>query len=244
MAEQPQSARKIEPHVWRIAIVVILGAIMSVLDTTIVNVALDTLARDLGVSLDTIQWVASGYLLSLAAVIPITGWLGRRFGARRVFLTALVLFTAGSALCGLATSAGIADLLPRPAGHRRRHADADRPDDPRQGRRASEPAARDERDRRPDHPRPRLRPDARRPAARARLLAVDLPRQRARSGSSPSSPPGGCCPPTSPRTPGASTCSASASSQPGSSASPTASPKPARTTRCSPAPSSCRSSRA
>jgi EmrB/QacA subfamily drug resistance transporter len=98
--------RGIEPHVWRIAIVVILGAIMSVLDTTIVNVALDTLARDLDVSLDTIQWVASGYLLSLAAVIPITGWLGRRFGARKVFLTALVLFTAGSALCGLATSAG------------------------------------------------------------------------------------------------------------------------------------------
>ena len=98
--------RGIEPHVLRIAIVVILGAIMSVLDTTIVNVALDTLARDLDVSLDTIQWVASGYLLSLAAVIPITGWLGRRFGARKVFLTALVLFTAGSALCGLATSAG------------------------------------------------------------------------------------------------------------------------------------------
>ena len=96
----------IEPHVWRIAIVVILGAIMSVLDTTIVNVALDTLARDLNTSLDTIQWVVSGYLLSLAAVIPITGWLGRRFGARRVFLTALVLFTTGSALCGLADSAG------------------------------------------------------------------------------------------------------------------------------------------
>ncbi len=103
MAEAIRS--KIEPHVWRIAIVVILGAIMSVLDTTIVNVALDTLAHDLNVSLDTIQWVASAYLLSLAAVIPITGWAGRRFGARRVFLTALVIFTAGSALCGLATSA-------------------------------------------------------------------------------------------------------------------------------------------
>jgi EmrB/QacA subfamily drug resistance transporter len=103
-ATEPRA--KIEPHVKRIAIVVILGAIMSVLDTTIVNVALDTLAQDLNVSLDTIQWVVSGYLLSLAAVIPITGWLGRRFGARKVFLTALVLFTAGSALCGLATSAG------------------------------------------------------------------------------------------------------------------------------------------
>lgn len=107
MAASTTTSPRIEPHVWRIAIVVILGAIMSVLDTTIVNVALDTLGRDLDVSLATIQWVASAYLLSLAAVIPITGWLARRFGARRVFLTALVLFTLGSVLCGLATSAGM-----------------------------------------------------------------------------------------------------------------------------------------
>ena len=97
---------RIEPHVWRIATVVILGAIMSVLDTTIVNVALDTLGRDLHTSLDDIQWVATGYLLALAAVIPVSGWAGRRFGGRRVYLISLVLFTLGSALCGLASSAG------------------------------------------------------------------------------------------------------------------------------------------
>jgi EmrB/QacA subfamily drug resistance transporter len=97
---------RIEPHVMRIAIVVILGAIMSVLDTTIVNVALDTLGKDLHSPLDDIQWVATGYLLSLAAVIPITGWVSNRFGARRVYLFALALFTIGSALCGLAWSTG------------------------------------------------------------------------------------------------------------------------------------------
>jgi EmrB/QacA subfamily drug resistance transporter len=99
-------APRIEPHVWRIAIVVILGAIMSVLDTTIVNVALDDLSKDLNSSLDSIQWVVTGYLLALAAVIPVTGWAARRFGSRRLYLVALVAFTVGSALCGLAWSSG------------------------------------------------------------------------------------------------------------------------------------------
>jgi EmrB/QacA subfamily drug resistance transporter len=92
--------------VWRVAVVVILGAIMSVLDTTIVNVALDTLAKDLHSSLDDIQWVVTGYMLALAAVIPVTGWAVTRFGARRLYLISLVLFTAGSALCGLSWSTG------------------------------------------------------------------------------------------------------------------------------------------
>jgi EmrB/QacA subfamily drug resistance transporter len=95
---------RIDAWVWRISAVVILGSIMSILDTTIVNVALDTLSRDLHSTIDNIQWVATGYLLSLAAVIPVTGWAARRFGAKRVYLTSLVLFTLGSALCGLASS--------------------------------------------------------------------------------------------------------------------------------------------
>jgi EmrB/QacA subfamily drug resistance transporter len=101
----PASPR-IEPHVWRIAIVVILGAIMSVLDTTIVNVALDDLSKDLHSSLPSIQWVVTGYMLALAAVIPITGWAARRFGARKLYMISLVCFTVGSALCGLAWSSG------------------------------------------------------------------------------------------------------------------------------------------
>jgi EmrB/QacA subfamily drug resistance transporter len=91
-------------HVWVICGVVILGMIMSILDTTIVNVALDTLSKDLHSPLSQVQWVITGYLLSLAAVIPVTGWAARRFGAKRVYLVSLVLFTAGSALCGLASS--------------------------------------------------------------------------------------------------------------------------------------------
>jgi EmrB/QacA subfamily drug resistance transporter len=97
-------SNRIDSYVWRISAVVILGAIMSILDTTIVNVALATLGRDLHASISEIQWVVTGYMLSLAAVIPLTGWAAQRFGAKRVYLVALVLFTAGSALCGLASS--------------------------------------------------------------------------------------------------------------------------------------------
>ena len=95
---------RIERHVWVISGVVILGMIMSILDTTIVNVALHTLSRDLHGTISQVQWVITGYLLSLAAVIPVTGWAARRFGAKRVYLTSLVVFTAGSALCGLSGS--------------------------------------------------------------------------------------------------------------------------------------------
>src|SRR5450631_3203106 len=103
-AFSPAATDRIEAHVWRIAGVVILGMIMSILDTTIVNVALRTLGHDLHSSISQVQWVVTGYLLSLAAVIPITGWAARRFGAKRVYMVSLVLFTAGSALCAVAGS--------------------------------------------------------------------------------------------------------------------------------------------
>src|SRR5438270_12214025 len=89
-----------------VAAVVVLGVIMSVLDTTIVNVALDTLSRDLHSPLGTIQWVSTGYLLSLAMVIPLAGWLSERFGSKRVWMVAVAGFAVGSALCGIAWSAG------------------------------------------------------------------------------------------------------------------------------------------
>jgi EmrB/QacA subfamily drug resistance transporter len=88
-----------------VAGVVVIGVIMSILDTTIVNVALETLSRDLDASLSTIQWVSTGYLLSLAAVIPLTGWMSERFGAKRIWMTSIALFGIGSALCGLSWSA-------------------------------------------------------------------------------------------------------------------------------------------
>ena len=103
MSEAAAESR-IDPHVWRIASVVVLGTIMSILDTTIVNVALHTLQKDLDATLSQIQWVLTGYMLALAAVIPVTGWAARRFGQKNVYILSLVLFTLGSVLCGLATS--------------------------------------------------------------------------------------------------------------------------------------------
>jgi EmrB/QacA subfamily drug resistance transporter len=96
---------RLSPEIVRVAVVVIVGAIMSILDTTIVNVALETLARDLDAPLSTIQWVSTGYLLALATVIPLTGWAAERFGPRRVWMTVVAAFVATSALCGLAWSA-------------------------------------------------------------------------------------------------------------------------------------------
>src|SRR5436305_10259715 len=95
---------RIDAYVWRISAVVILGSAMSILDTTIVNVALATLGRELHSSISQIQWVVTGYMLALAAVIPLTGWAAMRFGARRMYVISLLLFTAGSMLCGLATT--------------------------------------------------------------------------------------------------------------------------------------------
>jgi EmrB/QacA subfamily drug resistance transporter len=85
-----------------VAVVYICGMLMNTLDSTIVNVALATLARDFDVDPSQIQSVVIGYLVSLAVFIPISGWLGDRFGTKRVFLFALFVFTGASMLCGMA----------------------------------------------------------------------------------------------------------------------------------------------
>src|SRR5213080_1728634 len=89
-------------EVWIVASVVVVGVIMSILDTTIVNVALETLSRELHAPLSTIQWVSTGYLLALATVIPMTGWMSERFGSKQVWMGSVLAFALGSALCGLA----------------------------------------------------------------------------------------------------------------------------------------------
>lgn len=101
----PADDTKLGPDVIRAGVVVVLGTIMAILDTTIVAVALDTLAKDFHVSISTIQWVTTGYLLALAVVIPVTGWAVHRIGAQPLYITSLALFITGSALCGLAWSA-------------------------------------------------------------------------------------------------------------------------------------------
>jgi EmrB/QacA subfamily drug resistance transporter len=89
-----------------LAAVVVLGAIMTVLDATIVNVALPTLGREFGTSIATIQWVTTAYLLAFASVIPLTGWASQRLGVKELWLLSLALFTLGSLLAGLSWSIG------------------------------------------------------------------------------------------------------------------------------------------
>ncbi|GAA2136547.1 MDR family MFS transporter [Actinomadura napierensis] len=100
----PDASPGIDPHLRNLAIVVVLGVIMTVLDSTIVNVAVTALGKDFDTSLSTIQWVVTGYTLALSMAIPMTGWSVRRFGARTMWLVSLGLFIGGSLLCGLAWS--------------------------------------------------------------------------------------------------------------------------------------------
>ncbi|WP_405137191.1 MDR family MFS transporter [Nocardia sp. NBC_01388] len=90
----------------RVIVVVLLGAILAFLDATVVNVALHNLSVDFDVTLGTVQWVVTSYLLALAAVIPMSAWLIRRFGAARMYTIALAVFVVSSLLCGLAHNVG------------------------------------------------------------------------------------------------------------------------------------------
>jgi EmrB/QacA subfamily drug resistance transporter len=100
----PPNDDRLPPEAVRIGLVVVLGTIMAILDTTIVAVALDSLAKDFHTSISTIQWVTTGYLLALAVVIPISGWAVHRIGAKPVYIASLSIFTVGSILCGMAWS--------------------------------------------------------------------------------------------------------------------------------------------
>jgi len=103
---------KIDGPVLKIAGVVVLGAIMSILDITVVNVALPTFQTEFGTPsapllYSTVTWTVIAYTLALAMVIPLTGWAADRFGTKRLYMTALLLFTLGSMLCATATSIGM-----------------------------------------------------------------------------------------------------------------------------------------
>jgi len=98
---------RITPEILKVAGVVVLGAIMSILDVTVVNVALPTFQTELAtgdepLAYSTVAWTATAYMLALAAVIPLTGWAADRFGTKRLYMTAVALFTLGSALCATA----------------------------------------------------------------------------------------------------------------------------------------------
>jgi EmrB/QacA subfamily drug resistance transporter len=82
--------------------VVVVGMFMSVLDTSIVNVAIPTMQKQFGASTDDIQWVSTAYTLCLGVIVPTSAWLGERLGLKRLYLIALIGFGAFSALCGMA----------------------------------------------------------------------------------------------------------------------------------------------
>lgn len=96
----------LDPRLLRIAAVVILGTFMSILDTTIVNVAIKDLSASFNAPLPTMQWISTGYMLALATVIPLTGWAADRFGTKRLYMGSIGMFLIGSALSGAAWSAG------------------------------------------------------------------------------------------------------------------------------------------
>ena len=104
--EQPVSVapEREPPHKWLIAGSVMLGTIMAVLDTSIVNVALADMSGTLGATIEQITWVVTGYMLSNVLVMPIIGMLSQRFGRKNLYLVSLAIFTVASMLCGLARS--------------------------------------------------------------------------------------------------------------------------------------------
>src|ERR1700693_3752642 len=105
MPKNSSDTVRLDPLVWKITSVAVLGSFLAQLDATIVNVSLSSLGVDLHSSLTAIQWVTSGYLLALALMLPLHGWLVERIGAKSLYLWCFSAFTLSSALCGLAWSA-------------------------------------------------------------------------------------------------------------------------------------------
>jgi DHA2 family multidrug resistance protein len=95
-----------DSHKYLIAFAVVLAALLQVIDSSIVNVALPDMMGNLGANLDEIAWVSTGYILASVVVIPLTGWLGSFFGRKRYFVASILVFTASSFMCGAAHSLG------------------------------------------------------------------------------------------------------------------------------------------
>ena len=107
-ARQSTYPDHIDGAVLKIAGVVVLGAIMSILDITVVNVALPVFQAEFGsagneIAYSHVAWTVTAYTLALATVIPVTGWAADRFGTKRLYMTAIALFTLGSVLCATAS---------------------------------------------------------------------------------------------------------------------------------------------
>ncbi|HBE80602.1 MAG TPA: MFS transporter, partial [Firmicutes bacterium] len=99
-----QDTTKNDSSKWLALSVVFIGTFMSTLDTSIVNIAISKMMAVFGVSLDDVKWILTAYTLTLGAIVPITGYIGDLLGYKKLFLAALVIFTGGSLLCGIAWS--------------------------------------------------------------------------------------------------------------------------------------------
>src|SRR5438105_14301053 len=92
---------------WLVAISVMFGTFMEVLDTTVVNVSLPHISGSMSASVDEATWALTSYLVANAIILPITGWLATRFGRKNLLMASVVGFTAASFLCGLAPTLGL-----------------------------------------------------------------------------------------------------------------------------------------
>src|ERR1044072_88983 len=103
------SDEELSPYRWIILVGLITAAILEVLDTTIVNVALPQMAGNLGATPEEIGWGATGYILSNVVVLPMTAWLSSRFGRKRYLAGSIILFIVASFFCG--TSGSLIQLV-------------------------------------------------------------------------------------------------------------------------------------
>src|SRR5882757_6436599 len=100
----PSDTQQPQVNPWIVAIAVMFGTFMEVLDTTVVNVSLPHIAGSLSASVNEAAWALTAYLVANAIILPMTGWIASYFGRKRTLLAAVFGFTAASVLCGLATS--------------------------------------------------------------------------------------------------------------------------------------------
>src|SRR5947207_457041 len=104
MQVNAQVARQGLSYKWLVAIVVILGAFMSVLDQTVVNIAIPRLQNAFGADIHSVQWVVTAYLLTQGAMTPTASYLANNVGIKRSFILSLIAFTLGSMLSGFSWS--------------------------------------------------------------------------------------------------------------------------------------------
>src|SRR6516165_2270940 len=97
-----QVSRRSAGHKWLVALAVMLGATLEVLDTSIVNVSLPHMQGSFSASVDEVTWILTSYIVANGIMIPLTGWISTRLGRKRYFISSVILFVIASGACGAA----------------------------------------------------------------------------------------------------------------------------------------------